>query len=254
MYFVVAQNSKTLLVFYSILHRCALLGIDSLEPVPEAASVFVQTALDSYAAEKNFETVDLEKSSVEAMRGIVCAYVEELLDLLTNSALAEPCVKVVDGVNVYSLSAPDGIVEAVVSARGGSLLSVTVWGEQVVASNDNADSDVFRCAASPENSSLCNQVFYCDEQSARVEFVVQEESVLLIRQTSLACSPCSFLLSSEREFDFVGESQSSSLVELGKLDGVAEIRAANARVVVKGKQVTIEGTNNWLVEWKFVVK
>ncbi len=159
MYFVTAHSPKSLLVFYSILHQCALLKIDSLEPIPEAASLFVQTCLDTYTTEKGFENaLQVEHIKVDAMRGIVCSYLEELLDVLTNAALAEPCMEMVDGIPVYTLEADP--IEVRVGAQGGDLLRLRVNGKDIFLQDEKSETrkDIFRCASAPENSSLCNQV------------------------------------------------------------------------------------------------
>jgi hypothetical protein len=157
MYFVAAQSPKSLLVFYSILHQCALLGVESLEPIPELASEFVQTALDSYVAEKNFENVlEVEEVNVDAMRGIICAYVEELLDILTNSALAEPQCSVVDGETQFMLEYD--LLQVCLGAHGASVVNLRVGENLILVRAEENEKQIFRCASSPENSSLINQV------------------------------------------------------------------------------------------------
>ena len=77
------------------------------------------------------------------------------------------------------------------------------------------------------------------------------DGILMIRQTSLHAKPLSFVCCFELP-NFSESTESSSLQILGKLEGIAEVSAANARVrVVDNNRIVIDGTNNWLVKLKF---
>ena len=85
--------------------------------------------------------------------------------------------------------------------------------------------------------------------------MLEPDGVLLIRQTSSESLPVSFLCTSAKVAEFCSSTESTTLVELGTIAGVAQVAGANVRVrLMDGKRIVIDGSTNWLVKLKFVLE
>ncbi len=266
LYFVVAQSPSVLVIFYSMLHQAALLGIDAdaLQPLPDDAPL-IGVALSCYAQEKAFPECAVaagfdRTGTVNAIRNVLTVYVDEMRDLLQNPAFGEPEVEAVQvgdtACSVYTLRPPDWSLEARVCTLGGALLSLRAlredseeWAEPVVAEELVPDrGPPMRAAVTPENSSSCIQVFYSD--ATRLEYAAEAGGALLVRLTSENGSGVfQCRLARPAAEALVARTESKTLERVGALPecGLAELWLANGRLAVKDASLTVEGE-------KFLVK
>ncbi len=266
LYFVVAQSPSVLVIFYSMLHRAALLGVtaEELEPLPPDVPL-VAVAVACYAAEKHMPVsggrqADAVAGTASAMRNVITTYVDEMRDLLQNPAFADAQVESVElggrSCNVYTLRPWDGSIEARVCDSGATVLSVRLFDEggiereEVIATDLPPQCERLRAANSPENSSSSKQVFYSD--SLRVEVCVEEGRVLLVRYTSSA-DPVSFQCGLARPAVKPIEANVaySTLQFVGSVEGVGEVWLANARLRIEGTSLVVDKSANFLLKVKF---
>lgn len=85
--------------------------------------------------------------------------------------------------------------------------------------------------------------------------MIEPDGVLLVRQTSSESLPVSFLCQSQTKADLSWVTESTTLVDLGVIEGVAKVSGANVRVrVMDGRRIVIDGSTNWLVKFQMFEK
>ena len=238
LYYTVAQSPSQLVLFYTILHHCWLLDIDTLEPQPELAATFIQASLDLYIEEKGKSPEEVDSSlndpdeMLHWMRELVTTYINSILEFSSNPDLMDaqissfgnlPASAGGEEVRIWTLRAADDSIELRVSNYGASVVSCRVRNEksndwiQVTEKCDSVDELMnqykdqvcWRAAEHVENSSGSMQTFYFEPKESllrvRMSFSVATEGKLTIRRnaesaTGLLQTGCLWTL--DRDCDF----------------------------------------------------
>lgn len=138
LYFVMAQQPRTLLQFYVMLHICWTFGVELYVDATVMGADFVHALVRTYSEEKGKrpEEVHEEEAKVKQRMGpvfreIITSYLAKVLDAVTNPEYQDPQVSsfgVVDQdeVHVWTLKASDGSIELRVTEYGAAIVGCRV--------------------------------------------------------------------------------------------------------------------------------